>query len=62
MFNPGDLVRCRFLSGIYTPLGIIIREAGPTVYEVLVMHRNLRCGPNRQCVNAANLEVINESR
>ena len=38
MFKPGDLVRCKMLSGIYTPLGIIIREANPTVYEVLVMH------------------------
>ena len=38
MFSPGDLVRCRFLSGIYTPLGIIIREAKPSVYEVFVMH------------------------
>ena len=43
MFNPGDLVRCRFLSGLYTPLGVIIREVvtkDPLVYEVLVMHRS----------------------
>ena len=59
MFSPGDLVRCKMLGGIYTPLGIIIREANPTVYEVLVMHGP---GPNRQCVNIASLEVINESR
>ena len=57
MFNPGDLVRCKMLGGIYTPLGIIIREASPTVYEVLVMHLP---GPNRQCVNAASLEVVND--
>ena len=59
MFNPGDLVRCKMLGGIYTPLGIIIREANPTVYEVFVMHLP---GPNRQSVNAANLEAVNESR
>ena len=59
MFNPGDLVRCKMLGGIYTPLGIIIREASPTVYEVLVMHLP---GPNRQCLGASYLEVINESR
>ena len=59
MFRSGDLVRCKMLGGIYTPLGIIIREANPTVYEVLVMHGR---GPNRQCVNAASLEVVNESR
>ena len=69
MFNPGDLVRCRFLSGLYTPLGVIIREVvtkDPLVYEVLVMHRsNLPGGtssPKRQCVNAVSLEVVNESR
>ena len=59
MFNPGDLVRCKMLSGIYTPLGIIIREANPTVYEVLVMHDR---GPNRQCLSASYLEVVSESR
>ena len=59
MFNPGSLVRCKFLSGIYTPLGLIIREANPTVYEVLVMHDR---GPNRQCLSASYLEVISESR
>ena len=59
MFKPGDLVRCKFLGAIYTPLGIIIREAKPSVYEVFVMHRP---GPNRQCVNATNLEVVNENR
>ena len=59
MFNPGSLVRCRMLGGIYTPLGIIIREANPTVYEVLVMHDR---GPNRQCISSSCLEVINESR
>ena len=58
----GDLVRCKMLSGIYTPLGIIIREASlypRTVYEVLVMHDR---GPNRQCLSSSYLEVINESR
>ena len=59
MFNPGDLVRCKMLSGIYTLLGIIIREANPTVYEVLVMHDR---GPNRQCLSSSYLEKINESR
>ena len=59
MFKTGNLVRCKFLGGIYTPLGIIIREATPSVYEVFVMHLP---GPNRQCVNAASLEFINESR
>ncbi len=59
MFKPGDLVRCKMLSGIYTPLGIIIREANPTVYEVLVMHGP---GPNRQCLSASYLEIINENR
>ena len=59
MFRPGDLVRCKFLGAIYTPLGIVIREANPTVYEVLVMHDR---GPNRQCLSSSYLEVINESR
>lgn len=69
MLRPGDLVRCKMLSGIYTPLGIIIREANltvydireanPTVYEVLVMHDR---GPNRQCLSSSYLEVISESR
>ena len=59
MFRSGDLVRCKMLGGIYTPLGIIIREANPTVYEVLVMHGR---GPNRQYVETKNIEVINESR
>lgn len=59
MLRPGDLVRCKMLGGIYTPLGIIIREANPTVYEVLVMH-NL--GPNRQCIGVSYLEVVSESR
>jgi len=59
MFSPGDLVRCKMLSGIYTPLGIIIREANPTVYEVLVMHDR---GPNRQCLSASYLEVVSEGR
>ena len=59
MFSPGDLVRCKMLSGIYTPLGIIIREANPTVYEVLVMHDR---GPNRQCLSASYLEKVSESR
>ena len=59
MLRPGDLVRCKMLGGIYTPLGIIIREANPTVYEVLVMHDR---GPNRQCLSASYLEVISETR
>ena len=59
MFNPGSLVRCKFLSGIYTPLGLIIRKANVAEYEVLVMH-NL--GPNRQYVQTKDIEVINESR
>ena len=59
MLRPGDLVRCKMLSGIYTPLGLIIREANPTVYEVLVMHDR---GPNRQCLSSSYLEVISESR
>ena len=59
MFRPGDLVRCKMLSGIYTPLGIVIREANPTVYEVLVMHDR---GPNRQCLGASYLEIVSESR
>ena len=59
MFNPGDLVRCKMLGGIYTPLGIIIREAKPSVYEVFVMHLP---GPNRQFVQTKDIEVINENR
>ena len=59
MFNPGSLVRCKFLSGIYTPLGLIIRKANVAEYEVLVMHAP---GPNRQYVEIRNMEVINESR
>ncbi len=59
MLRPGDLVRCKMLGGIYTPLGLIIRQANPTVYEVLVMHDR---GPNRQCLSSWYLEVINESR
>jgi hypothetical protein len=55
----GDLVRCKMLGGIYTPLGIIIREANPTVYEVLVMHRR---GPKHQDLDASYLEIVNESR
>ena len=57
MFRSGDLVRCKMLGGIYTPLGIIIREANPTVYEVLVMHAR---GPNRQCLSASYLEVVSD--
>ena len=59
MLRPGDLVRCKMLGGIYTPLGLIIRQANPTVYEVLVMHDR---GPNRQCLSSSYLEVISESR
>jgi len=69
MLRPGDLVRCKMLGGIYTPLGIIIREANltvydireanPTVYKVFVMHNR---GPNRQRLGAAYLDVINASR
>ena len=55
----GDLVRCKMLGGIYTPLGIIIREANPTVYEVFVMYAG---GTNRECFGASYLEVVNESR
>jgi len=55
----GDLVRCKMLGGIYTPLGIIIREANPTVYEVLVMHRRRH---SQQHLDASYLEVVNESR
>ena len=58
MFRSGDLVRCKMLGGIYTPLGIIIREANPTVYEVLVMHDR---GPNRQCLSSSYLEIVSES-
>ena len=59
MFNPGSLVRCKFLSAIYTPLGLIIRKANVAEYEVLVMHGR---GPNRQYVETKNIEVINENR
>ena len=59
MFRSGDLVRCKFLNAIYIPLGIIIREANPTVYEVLVMHAP---GPKRQCLSASYLEIVSESR
>lgn len=58
MFRSGDLVRCNMLGGIYTPLGIIIREANPAVYEVLVMHNR---GPNRQCLTSSCLEIVSES-
>ena len=60
MFNPGSLVRCKFLSGIYTPLGLIIRKANFADYEVLVMHG--AAGPKRQYVETKNIEVINENR
>ena len=60
MFNPGSLVRCKFLSGIYTPLGLIIRKANVAEYEVLVMHG--AAGPKRQYVETKNIEVINENR
>ena len=59
MFNPGSLVRCKMLGGIYTPLGLIIRKANVAEYEVLVMHTP---GPKRQYVEIRNMEVINESR
>ncbi len=59
MFNPGSLVRCKFLSGIYTPLGLIIRKVNIAEYEVLVMHGR---GPKRQYVETKNIEVINENR
>ena len=66
MFNPGSLVRCKMLGGIYTPLGLIIRKANVAEYEVLVMHRsNLPGGtssPKRQYVETKNIEVINENR
>jgi len=60
MLRPGDLVRCKMLGGIYTPLGLIIREANPTVYEVLVMHSP--AGAKRQFVQTRDIEVINENR
>ena len=59
MFNPGSLVRCKFLSGIYTPLGLIIRKANIAEYEVLVMHAP---GPKCQYIEIKNMEVINENR
>ena len=59
MFNPGSLVRCRMLGGIYTPLGLIIRKANVAEYEVLVMHGR---GANRQFVQTKDIEVINENR
>ena len=59
MFRSGDLVRCKMLSGIYTPLGISVRQANPTVYEVFVMHPT---GPNRRCLSASYLEIVSESR
>ena len=59
MFNPGSLVRCKFLLGIYTPLGLIIRKTNIAEYEVLVMHAP---GPKRQYVEIRNIEVINENR
>ena len=59
MFNPGSLVRCKMLGGIYTPLGLIIRKANVAEYEVLVMHDR---GPNRQFVQTKNIEIINENR
>ena len=59
MFNPGSLVRCKMLGGIYTPLGLIIRKANVAEYEVLVMHAP---GPKRQYVETKNIEVINENR
>ena len=58
MFNPGSLVRCRMLGGIYTPLGLIIRKANVAEYEVLVMHGRR---PNRQCLGASYLEIVSES-
>ena len=58
MFKPGDLVRCKMLGGVYTPLGIILRQANPTVYEVYVMHSN---GPNRRCLSSSYLEIVSES-
>jgi len=61
MFNPGSLVRCKLLSGIYTPLGLIIRKANIAEYEVLVMHDRYD-GPERQYVQTKDLEFINESR
>ena len=60
MFNPGSLVRCKFLSGIYTTLGLIIRKANVAEYEVLVMHGPP--GPKRQYVETKTIEVINENR
>jgi hypothetical protein len=59
MFNPGSLVRCKFLSAIYTPLGLIIRKVNIAEYEVLVMHGR---DPKRQYVETKNIEVINENR
>ena len=60
MFNPGSLVRCKFLAGIYTPLGLIIRKVNVAEYEVLVMHSP--AGAKRQYVATKNIEVINENR
>ncbi len=56
MFNPGSLVRCKLLSGIYTPLGLIIRKANVAEYEVLVLRG--RAGPKRQLVQAKDLEIV----
>ena len=60
MFNPGSLVRCKMLGGIYTPLGLIIRKANVAEYEVLVMHGP--AGPKRQFVQTKDIEIINENR
>ncbi len=56
---PGSLVRCRLLSGVYRPLGLIIRKANVAEYEVLVMHAP---GPKRQFVETKDLEFISENR
>ena len=54
-FNPGDLVRCNLLSGIYTPMGIVYRAKPGLVYEVYVMHKT---GPRLQDFGASCLEIL----
>ena len=61
MFQPGDLVRCNLLSGLYKPLGVVLQKTSILEYLVFVMHPT-RGGPQKQLVVFDKLETVNESR
>ena len=56
-----DLVRCNLLSGLYTPLGVVLHKTSILEYLVFVMHPTTG-GPQKQHVLIDKLEAVNEAR